>query len=297
MPYRTISMALDYDGYIIRPPLESRSLILQVTVGCSHNRCRFCPAFKSKRFRLKDSDVVLRDIQTASAIPFPCVFLADGDALIMPVERLLEILVRLREAGLGSERVSTYANIKSISRRQDQDLLRLKQAGLTRLYVGLESGSEAVLRRMDKGVTAAQVAEHASRALRLGFEVSMTMMLGLGGTELSDEHVRGTVDLLNAVQPDHVRLLTLMVVPGTPLADDLEAGAFHPISPMKSLEELRDIIKGIQFETKLYANHISNYFPLKGRLPEGREALVQALNEVIDSGDVSRLTPEEHRGL
>lgn len=297
MPYRTASIGLDYEGIIIRPPLESRSLILQVTVGCSHNRCRFCPAFKAKRFRIKDPEVVTRDIQIASIAAFPCVFLADGDALIMPADRLLSILSQLREARLGTERIATYANIKSISRRHDEDLIRLKEAGLSRLYVGLESGADSVLRRMDKGVTVAQVAQHASRAMRLGFEVSMTMMLGLGGKDLSEEHVKGTIDLLNAVHPDHVRLLTLLVVPGTPLADDMQAGTFHPISPMRSLEELKDIVSGIEFRTQLYANHISNYFPIKGRLPDDRENLLKSLNEVIASGDLSRLAPECSRGL
>ena len=297
MPYRTPHLELDYDGPVIRPPLESRSLILQVTVGCSHNRCRYCPAYRMKRFRIKDRETVMRDIQSAAEYGFECVFLADGDALIMPPDRFVEILSALKEAGLGQERVSTYANVKSLKKRKTEDLERYLPLGLKRLYVGLESGSDEVLRFMNKGVTAEETRAHSLKAKRLGYEVSMTMPLGLGGRRWSKEHVEETTALLNEIQPHHVRLLTLMVVPGTELAEDVKTGSFTPIDPWESVEELRALVAGLAFPTKLYANHISNYLPVKGRLPEDREALLKQIDAALKSRESSVLRSDAFRGL
>jgi len=297
MPYRTPHLELDYEGPVIRPPLESRSLILQVTVGCSHNRCRYCPAYRMKRFRIKEREIVARDIRLAAEYGFECVFLADGDALIMPPARFIEILTALKDAGLGKERVSTYANVKSLKKRKTEELQRYLELGLKRLYVGLESGSNEVLQWMNKGVTAEDTRENSIEAKRLGYEVSMTLPLGLGGRRLSNEHILQTVSLLNEIQPHHVRLLTLMIVPGTELAEDVEANRFTPIDRWESLEELRTLVAGIDFSTKLYANHISNYLPVKGTLPQDREAILTRIEAALESREPSLLRSDSFRGL
>jgi len=250
-----------------------------------------------KRFRLKDREGVLKDIELASKYPFECVFLADGDALIMPPARFIEILGALRGAGLGGNRVSTYANVKSLKKRKTEDLERYRELGLKRLYVGLESGSDEVLCFMNKGVLSEDILRESLRAKALGFEVSMTLPLGLGGKQGSTEHVRCTLDLLNQIQPHHVRFLTLMVVPGTELAEDVEAGRFFPIEPWESLMELRSFVDGLRFPTKLYANHISNYMPVKGRLPEDRESILRQLDGALQTRVSSLLRPESFRGL
>ena len=289
---------MDYVGDIIRPPAEADSILLQVTVGCSHNRCAFCPAYKSKTFAFKDLERVRRDLEWAAArMPGNRrLFLCDGDALVMPQERLKEILAAIRETLPDVARVSTYANAKSLSRKTPDELRELAGLGLHTLHMGLESGDDATLARMNKwGDSAAMLAE-ARKAMAAGLKLAVTVLLGLGGVERSAEHAAATGRVLAEMAPHQAAALTLMVVPGTPLWDEQEAGRFTLPDSRGMLRELRTLLEHAAMPRGLFlANHASNYLPLKLRMPRDREPALRLLDAAL-AGKVG-LRPEWSRGL
>ncbi len=291
---------MNYEGPVIRPPSEARSLILQVTVGCSHNRCTFCPAYKGRRFRIKDGSAIRQDIDEASA-RFPDirrVFLADGDALIIPQPKLLDITGHLHRRFPALQRIGTYANVKGVLRKSAEELRELKERKLGIIYLGIESGDEATLAAVRKGTTADRIAEAAARVKDAGIKLSVTVLLGVGGRERSLVHARETARLLTRVQPDYVGALTLMLVPGTPLHDAAQAGSFTLPSPFELVRELKIMIEESELNHCLFfSNHASNYVPVQARLPRDKESCVQLLNTVLNQPDRAVLTPEYLRTL
>ncbi|MBM4331487.1 MAG: radical SAM protein [Deltaproteobacteria bacterium] len=290
---------MDYEGIVIRPPSEAESLILQVTLGCSHNRCAFCPTYKGRRFRIKDLGAIKAEIdEVAPYGPFRKVFLADGDALIIPQPKLLTILEYLTEKIRGLRRVGIYGNAKSILRKSVDELKALKERKLGIIYLGVETGDPALLEKVGKGASYEQMVEAGKRVKEAGITLSATVLLGLGGVKYGKEHALATAKILSDIDPDFASALTLMVVPGTPLHEDMEAGRFKLPSPFQLLEELGMIISHSQFNQCYFtANHASNYLPIKARLPRDKEAVVNLIHQVISSGDTSRLRPESLRGL
>lgn len=291
---------MKYEGRIIRPPSEARSLLLQATVGCSHNRCTFCGAYKQKRFRIKTSEEIEADIREAGATlrGVERVFLCDGDALIIPQRRLLEILRSIRENIRGAKRVGTYANAKSILRKNPEELAALREEGLQIVYLGVETGSEEVLRRIRKGVTYEQMVEAGRRVKQAGITLSVTALLGIGGVELSAEHALETARILTDLDPDYTGVLTVMVVPGTPLHDDIRSGAFVLPGTFDLLGELRVIVAASGFTDCFFtSNHASNYLPIRARLPADREKVLAILDSVIYRERRDLLRPEYLRGL
>ena len=291
---------MKYEGLIIRPPSEARSLLLQVTVGCSHNQCTFCRAYKQKRFRIKASEEIEEDIREAGTTlrSVERVFLCDGDALIIPQRRLLGILQSIRENIHGVQRVGTYANAKSILRKNREELAALKDAGLKIIYLGVETGSEEVLRRIWKGVTYDQMIEAGHRVKQAGIRLSVTALLGIGGVELSAEHARETAQILTDMDPDYTGVLTVMVIPGTPLYEACRSGAFVLPDTFDILGELRAIVATSSFtDCFLTSNHASNYLPIKARLPADQKKVLCLLDGVIEKGRRDLLRPEYLRGL
>lgn len=290
---------MDYEGIVIRPPSEAESLILQATLGCSHNRCTFCPTYKGRRFRIKDLDAIKAEIdEVAPYGPFRKVFLADGDALIIPQPKLLTILEYLTEKIRGLRRVGIYGNAKSILRKSVDELKALKERKLGIIYLGVETGDPALLEKVGKGASYEQMVEAGKRVKEAGITLSVTVLLGLGGVKYGKEHALATAKILSDIDPDFASALTLMVVPGTPLHEDMEAERFQLPSPFQLLEELGMIISHAQFKQCYFtANHASNYLPIKARLPRDKEAVVNLIHQVVSSGDTSRLRPEFLRGL
>ncbi|MBI4495672.1 MAG: radical SAM protein [Deltaproteobacteria bacterium] len=290
---------MEYEGIVIRPPSEAESLILQATLGCSHNRCTFCPTYKGRRFRMKDLRALRQEIDEAALGGlFRKVFLADGDALMMPQGQLVLILEYLKEKIPGLRRVGIYGNAKSILRKTPDKLRELKRRGLGIVYLGVETGDEELLEKVAKGATRAQMVEAGRRVEEAGITLSVTVLLGLGGVEGSQRHARATARILSEIDPTFASALTLMVVPGTPLYREAEAGRFRLPSPFQLLEELGTIISQARFSRCYFtANHASNYLPLRARLPKDQEETVRLIQEVIASGDGSRLRPEFLRGL
>lgn len=296
---------MDYIGHIFRPPSEADSLLLQVTVGCSHNGCTYCGMYRDpvQRFRLKPLEVVARDIDEAAAYdrdvePIRRVFLCDGDALVLPTKRLLEILGLLRERLPHARRVGIYGDARTILRKDDGELAALREAGLGIVYHGAESGDDEVLRRVDKGSNADDAARAAAALRRAGIRHSVMVMLGIGGRERSREHAEATARLLTAMDPPFVGALTTTLVPGTPLYAEAQAGRFALPDPWGMLAELRVLIADSRLSRcRFHANHASNYVPLSLNLPADRDLGLATLDALLRERDRSRLKPEHWRGL
>jgi radical SAM superfamily enzyme YgiQ (UPF0313 family) len=229
---------MKYEGMIFRPPSEANSLILQVTVGCSYNRCTFCGAYQGKRFRIKSLEEIKEDIDEVSSHRIQRVFLADGDALIIPQEELLRILSYLKAKLRGLERIGIYANAKDILRKDVEELRALKDLGLGIVYLGLESGDPEVLKRIKKNATVDQLVRAGKRVKESGILLSVTVILGLGGVEGSQAHAIETGRVLSEMDPDYVGALSLMIVPGTPIGKEIETGKLVLPTPFDLIQDL-----------------------------------------------------------
>jgi len=289
-----------YEGTVIRPPSEARSYILQVTLGCSHNRCTFCGTYPDKPFRLRPEEEVLEDVAVASERTPDTrrVFLADGNALVLSADRLARVLDALADGFPLLRRVGIYANARDILAKSDAELEMLCGKKLEVVYLGLESGSDEVLRQIDKGSTAAEMIEAVQKAKRAGMRVSVIALLGLGGRELSQQHAEATGRVAGAMDPQYLSMLTLMLVPGTPLYRQGEAGEFEMPDPEELLAELRTMIVHSDGLTRCIfrTNHASNYVPLAGTLSRDKAQLLATLDKAL-SGGREAFRPEEWRAL
>jgi radical SAM superfamily enzyme YgiQ (UPF0313 family) len=291
---------MKYEGMIFRPPSEADSLILQVTVGCSYNRCTFCGAYQGKSFRVKSFEEVKEDIDEVSPQGpwIRRVFLADGDALIISQKELLRILDYLKVKLRGLERVGVYANAKDILRKGVDELGELKDLGLGIIYLGLESGNLEVLKRIKKNATIDQMIRAAKRVKECVILLSVTVILGIGGVENSQTHAEDTGKVLSQMDPDYVGALSLMVVPGTPIEKEIETGELILPTPFGLIQELEMMIQHGQFTRCFFAsNHASNYLPLRIQMPEEKEEALKRIREVLRRKDPALLRPEYLRGL
>ncbi len=287
-----------YYGSVYRPPSEARSLIVQVTYGCSHNTCAFCSMYKEKRFALRPLDEVLEDFRIARQVyaHVDKVFLADGDALVRKAAELNTILDTVRTLFPECERVTCYASPASIRIRTDEELRTLREKGLTMVYMGLESGCDAVLERMRKGHSAAEIVEMGQKVRGSGIALSVTAITGLGGPDLLERHATDTAAAFNAMNPEYIGMLTLMVEPETPLYDWVHDGSFRLLTQPQVLEETRLLVERLDTPGSVFRmNHASNYLVLKGTLNGGRDGMLAEIRRA--EADISRLRPESWRGL
>jgi radical SAM superfamily enzyme YgiQ (UPF0313 family) len=289
---------MHYDGTIIRPPNEAQSIILQVTLGCSHNRCDFCGAYKDKKFGIKDESIVLEDIAYAAKHlkDLRRLFLSDGDALILHQEKLLKILREISLQLPWVTRVGTYGNAKSIARKSLDELKELKSLGLGIVYMGLESGDDETLAKVHKHDMTDAIIRQGKKIKEAGIKLSVTVLLGLAGLKRSAIHARETGKALSAIDPQHIGALSLMLIPGTPMHTDWKNGAFELMEPPELLRELRIMIEHTHLSQGLfYANHASNYLPLQVRLPREKDKALRMIDAALQ-GDIA-LRPEWVRGL
>ncbi len=285
---------------IIRPPSEANSFLLPVTMSCSHNRCTFCGAYRGKTFRIKRFEEIKEDIDEVSSYSprIERVFLADGDALIIPQKELIRILSYLKAKLRGLERVGIYANAKDILRKSVEELKALKELGLGIIYLGLESGDPEVLKRIKKNGTVDQVIQAARRVKGSGILLSVTVILGLGGVEGSQIHAQETGKVLSEMDPDYVGALSLMIVPGTPIEREIDAGKLILPTPFGLIQELETMIENSHMTHCFFAsNHASNYLPLRIQLPEEKEEALRRIREVLKRKDPALLRPEFLRAL
>ena len=294
---------MDYVGHVIRPPSEAYSMIIQVTVGCSHNMCTFCGAYKDlqPKYWVKEWETVKKDIDEASSYRsgFTKAFLADGDVLILPTEDILRIMNYIKLKNPAIETINVYGNAKAILRKTPEELKALKGAGLTVIYQGIESGNKEVLRRIRKGAFPEVMKECAAKVIDSGIKLSQTVLLGIGGKEMSHEHARDTGKLLGEMSPDFASALTVMILPNTPLYKEYQEGKFILPDKFGLLEELQIIVKNMNVRRKCYftSNHASNYLPIKANLPEQQSAVLKMIDQVIRNKDESILKPEHMRAL
>ncbi len=289
---------MNYEGNIIRPPSEADSIIIQATVGCSHNKCTFCGAYKDKKFRFKELKTIVEDIAFGSTY---CkrqkrVFLADGDALILPQDKLTHIMELINIQLPWVKRISLYANAKAIRAKSPSQLAELKSLGLDRVYLGLESGHEETLLSIKKGESPQSMIEAASRINNSGLYLSVTVLLGIAGKSLSLQHARATGEVLSRMSPKQIAALALMPLPNTTLGESVQNNQFEMLSPKETLIELREIVASINCnKSQFFANHASNYLPISGRLGRDKQKIIDTINLALE-GSIS-LKPESMRAL
>lgn len=295
---------MDHIGRMFRPPSEARSLLLQVTLGCSHNSCAYCGMYRDKTFKPKpwaqvEADLIETAARASTGGPkHRRVFLCDGDALVLGTRRLMQILEGIREHLPWVRRVGTYGDTRSVAHKSVDELRELRDAGLSIVYHGMESGDDDVLRMIDKGSLRADVISLADKLREADIMHFVIGMLGIGGVALSEAHARNTASLLTRADPLFVGLLTTTVVPGTPLHAMQQRGEFVLPDKFRMLEELRTIVDLADFSgCNFSCNHASNYLLLRGSLPDEREDLLAQIDRVLTARDDRMLVPEHQRGL
>lgn len=274
-----------YEGSIYRPPSEARSLILQVTVGCTHNKCTFCPMYKDKKFHTRPFAEILEDLKEARC-DYPRVeriFFADGDALCLTTEKLLDLLNAVKSIFPECKRVGVYSRATHILRKTEQELAQLRDAGLGIVYIGAESGSEEVLLRVNKGETPDEIMQGARKAESCGIAASVTFISGLGGRELLEEHAVKTGRMIAQMGASYVGLLTLMPAPGTKLFEDMCSGAFEPLTMLEVEQELKMILENADCTKPCVfrSNHVSNHVVLSGTLPQDKNRMVLQVEKAM----------------
>jgi radical SAM superfamily enzyme YgiQ (UPF0313 family) len=313
-----------------RPPSEARSLLVRVTRGCPWHRCGFCRMYNDTKFEVRSVEEVKRDIEAMkrvadtvkefawrngftdrledAALHFGVLWLHDGgvksafigdsNSIVMRTEDLAQIIEFLYQNFPTLERVTSYGRSHTLLRKSLGELKRLKEAGLSRLHVGLETGDNELLEYINKGVNAAQMIEAGKKVVASGISLSEYVILGIGGKEKSEQHSDGTAAVLNAINPDFIRVRTLMVIEGTPLAEKHARGEFTLMSPDEVLKETRRLIEKLEVSSEFVSDHISNYLNLNGKLPQDKARLLQAVDAVLSTPAGARerlLTPEQLR--
>ena len=270
-----------YDTPVFRPPSEARSFILRVTRGCAHNKCTYCNMYRGVPFQILKDEEISRQIALAAHYGkdrVRRVFLADGDALVLPTAKLLKILQALRDTFPKLQRVSSYAAPKDILRKSEEELRQLKEAGLQLLYYGMETGDDITLKAVNKGVSGEEAVEAGRRVTASGMKLSIMVILGLAGKEGSKRHALETAKAINIIQPTMWSALCLMLYRGSELLDQFERGEFNPLSPAECMEELYTIMENVNLPEDKHclfrSNHISNYIPLAGTLPKDKQRLL-----------------------
>lgn len=292
---------MQYEGMVYRPPSEAYSLILQVTIGCSHNKCRFCSMYKDKKFHIRQLEAILADLQECRAYygRVRRIFLADGDALCLSNTKLLAILNAIRDLFPECERVGIYGRATDILRKTPEELKALKKAGIGIVYVGAESGDPEVLARMCKNATREQLIEGVRRAEDAGIAASVTFISGLGGRERWKEHAVASATMISEMRPSYASWLTLMLDPAAPVTKDIAEGKFELLKPLEVLDEMEVMLEHVELPEGVTcvfrSNHASNYLSLKGDLPADRDKMLAVVRQAKENSDMLR--PEYWRAL
>mgnify|MGYP000867207231 CR=1 FL=1 len=279
-----------YEGSVYRPPSEAYSLIVQVTIGCAHNKCTFCSMFKDKRFRVRKVNEVLEDLDSARRHyrRVNRIFLADGDALVLQNKDLLVILDYIRKLFPECERVGIYGSPQDVLRKTQEELTELLEHGIGIIYIGAESGSDKVLIDIKKGATRAQIIESVKKIEASGIQASVTFISGLAGRDGWEDHAVESGTMISEMEPSYVGLLTLLTEPGAELHRDILEGRFKTLSPMEVLKETELLLENTKVaKTCVFrSNHASNYVSLKGDLPKDKERMLQQLRTAMNHADM-----------
>ena len=293
-------MMLNYDAPLYRPPSEARSLIFQVTLGCSFNECSFCDMYRSKQYSERPWDEVKMEIDMmAKQLPNTTrVFLADGDALNLDAEYIVKIVKYIYEKFSNLERISCYAMPMNLLKKTPEELKKMHDAGLDMLYLGIESGSDSVLKKVTKGATSKTIIKSVNKAKDAGYVMSCMVILGLGGRKYSKDHVEGTAAVISACSPQYVGALTLYLENGIK-EEFLQKynGEFVRLNDDEALEELEGLLSGIETKEEIVfrANHGSNAYTIKGTFPQDKQKMLDQIRWLKEHPEVVR--PQGLRGF
>ncbi|WP_313758950.1 radical SAM protein [Tissierella sp.] len=274
-----------YEGSLYRPPSEAYSLIVQATIGCTHNKCTFCSMYKDKKFRIRNTDEIIEDFKIAREKYkyVKRIFIADGDALAIKTEELVKIFSFIKQFFPQCERVGIYGSPKAILSKSDEELDRLKSLGLGIIYLGVESGSDKILKDIKKGVTREEMIRAGRMVVKSGIELSVTLISGIGGQKDSYEHAVESAKIINEINPNYVGLLTLLVEESTPLYKDVQNGKFTLLTPKEVLLETKKMVENLNVENCIFrSNHASNYVALKGTLPKDKDIILSQIEEGLE---------------
>lgn len=289
-----------YDFPLYRPPAEADNVILQATIGCSHNNCTFCSMYKSKKYRIRDFGELIREIDLLCRY-YPDthkVFLGDGDALSLPTDHLVKILQYLKRSFPKLSRVSVYATAQNILEKSDEELRTLYNNHLSLLYFGIESGHDPLLQKISKGVRAESMIDALNKASEAGIKISATVILGLGGEEFSREHIRDTARLVNATRINYLSTLQLGLEEGIKERFFKPFEHFTLLDDWQILDEQKRLLEAICPENRVIfrSNHASNALHLSGTLPKDTARLLEQIKQVQSLGE-GGLVPKRFRGF
>ncbi len=288
-----------YDYPLYRPPSEAYSLILQVTLGCSHNACTFCSMYKTKKYTQK-SWAEIQGLINEAALKYPRasrIFLADGNVLAMPTDILSDTLKMLYQRFPGLDRISCYGGPHDALKKTPDELIDLKNNGLDLVYMGIESGSDIILQKVKKGVSAQKMIEAGRKIMASGLSLSATIITGLGGRKLWEEHAIETARVVSAINPTYLGSLTLMLEEGTPILRSIDSGELTLLTPAEILREIKLMVERLELENCTYrSNHASNYFHLAGVLNRDKASMLQLIEKYLEQPQL-KAKHEDFRSL
>lgn len=293
-------LPIQYDEPLFRPPSEAYSLILQVTLGCSWNRCAFCEMYTTKKFHVKPEEEIFHEIQLVneSGMDVRKVFLADGNAMVLSTNKLMRITNQLKRTFPKLSRISSYAIAKDLEFKSVEELTELREAGLKLIYVGIETGNNELLRLINKDESSWSVRDNLLKAKKAGIKISVMILTGLGGKKYSERHAIDSAKLINVIQPDYLSTLILSFPYGVEHYKSRFSGLFEEMNPLELLQEQYLFISGLNINNVVFrSDHASNYLALKGILSRDKKRMLGELETAIHNPDQTSLREEWQRGL
>ena len=285
---------MQYEGPIYRPPSEANSLLIQATVGCPHNKCTFCMVYKKgPPYRIRPVKEICEDIDEARDIygdRVQSVFFPAGNSIAMPARDLAAICRYSKTKFRGLQRITVYGSSRYIAKKGPAEMAELAEAGLSRIHAGLESGDDVILKRVKKGANASEQIKAGKMVKKAGMELSEYVTLGLGGVERTEIHALKTAEAINEIEPDFVRLRTLVPKINTLLLHQIKKGRFQLLSPYQVLKETRLLLENLYCHTRLTSDHYTNYLDLSGNLPEDKNRLLDEIEQAL-TWDAGRFRP------
>lgn len=273
---------MKYQGKVYRPPNEFDSLIIQATMGCPHNKCIFCNMYSDRRFKIRPLEEIMKDLEEGkhqSKKEVESIFFADGNTILMKTKDLLRILKFCKELFPKLKRVTMYGSAQFINLKSLDELIELKRAGLTRIHCGMESGDNKVLKLMNKGFTRDEMAKAGNMVKRANIELSLYYIVGLGGRDLSEDHAINSGDLISRINPNFIRLRTLIPFGNTPLYKLYKEGDFKILNAHEAIKETKLFVKSLnRINSCFLSDHVSNHFNINGKFPEDKENIIEQLD-------------------
>jgi radical SAM superfamily enzyme YgiQ (UPF0313 family) len=283
---------------LIRPPSEAHSLLIEVFQGCNYNQCKFCGIYKEERegFKVLALEDIFKQVDVARKFYrdyYSTVFLTGSDMTCLPTEFLLKVLNKVSETFPSLERIPSYSSARSAIGKSPDEFIKMRKAGLKRLHMGLESGSDQILKLMKKGTISRTIINAGRRIREAGMELSLYVLLGLGGKDLTQEHVRGTVEVLNETDPDFIRFRTLNVLPNTPLFQEVKEGKFKLLTPYETIKEQREMIAGLNVHSEIFNDHVSDYLDFEAKFPDDKQMILKLLDRILADPRTKFIPPKE----